>query len=141
MASDYFQAEIINKIQAMKFGPNISDISESHPELSLSKLNSTVILDIPENRFFFVQENGKWQSMLDEILRINGCKRFLINFENTFLLTSSMLSQLLWFREKLAQKQYKIALCALHPEAKEILHRTCLDQFFEIFDSVQEAFS
>jgi anti-anti-sigma factor len=75
----------------------------------------------------------EWNSAAD----CADCQTLFVDCSRVQLLTSEMVCKLITLQRRLKQKQAKLVLCGLRPQARAVLGWTRLDQVFEIQENGQ----
>jgi anti-sigma B factor antagonist len=77
--------------------------------------------------------------LLEHAIRDGACGHILINFGGLQQVSSAALGKLVKLGGQAESVRGKLKLCGLHPDLRQVLRITRLDQIFETFDNEAEA--
>lgn len=119
----------------------IDPLDKEYSEVPLLQLipdKKILILEERCHHFFEDQNYHHWTMVFDRIIDLQGWDHLVFDFQETLVFDTSILSMLLWFQEKVQPYGYQISLCGLNSEAMFLFNRTCLDQYFTIYEDLEE---
>ena len=87
----------------------------------------------PSSEEYVAEVVTEWNSVADRV----DCQTLFVDCSKVQLLTSEVVCKLITLQRRLKQKQAKLVLCGLRPQARAVLGWTRLDQVFEIQENGQ----
>ncbi|MDO5582109.1 MAG: hypothetical protein Q4G69_13350 [Planctomycetia bacterium] len=108
------------------------------PNLQLIPEKKLLVFEEQDFQFFGDQNYNHWSMVFDRIINIQGWDHLVFDFQENMVFDISILSMLLWYQEQLLPYGYQISLCGLNEESLFLFNRTCLDQFFTIYEDLEE---